>query len=261
MPEWRLGTMGFGYAEWAKVFYPHGMKAGEYLGWYSQHFDAVELDTTFHAAPTGDRVRHWASLTPANFRFTAKAPRTVTHDAPLETAGPLMLSFLDAVRSFGDKLGAVLLQFPPTFAANRFGALDEFLGKLPTDIRYAVEFRHPSWRISQRTEDMLHRHRAAWVSVDYTGEKAEVRSTTDFLYIRWIGEHDRFTDKDHEQLDMTERLEWWKARILGAPNIQTVYGFFNNDYSGYSVATCDRFKRILGVSSLRPAIQRDLFHS
>lgn len=260
MPQWRLGTMGFGYSEWTNVFYPRGMKAGEYLGWYAQHFDTVELDTTFHAAPTADRVRHWASLTPSGFRFTAKAPRAVTHDAPLETTAATMLAFLDALRNFGDKLGVVLLQFPPTFAANRFGALDEFLGKMPTDLRYAVEFRHPSWRVSQRTVEMLRHHRVAWASVDYVGEKAEIRPTTDFIYVRWIGEHARFPDMNHEQLDMTERLEWWKARIAEVPGVETVWGFFNNDYSGYSVATCERFKRIIGLSPMRPAMPRDLFH-
>lgn len=260
MPDWRLGTMGFGYSEWNGVFYPRGMKAGEYLGWYAQHFDAVELDTTFHAAPTADRVRHWASMTPAQFRFTVKTPRAVTHDAPLETGLATMLSFLDAVRAFGDKLGAVLLQFPPTFAANRYAALNELLGKLPTDLRYAVEFRHPSWRVSQRTADMLHHHRAAWVSADYPGDRPEVRPTTDFLYGRWIGEHDRFPEKDHEQLDMTERLEWWKTRLLAAPGIQTIYGFMNNDYSGFSIATCERFKRVIGLPLMRPQVQRDLFH-
>lgn len=252
--------MGFGYSQWAGTFYPKGMKAGDYLSWYAQYFDTVELDTTFHAMPTASRVRHWASMVPANFRFTAKAPRAVTHDAPLEKGWGPMMAFVDAMRECESKLGVILLQFPPTFAANRFAALEDFLGKLPTDVRFAVEFRHPSWRVSERTETMLRRHRVAWTAVDSVNEKAEVRPTTDFLYVRWIGEHGRFTELNHEQLDMTERLEWWKPRLADAAGVETIFGFFNNDYSGYSVATCNRFKRILGLPVLAPRGTGELFH-
>ena len=59
---------------------------------------------------------------------------------------------------------------------------------------------------------------------------------------------------------MTERLEWWKAQLLKAAGIDTVYGLFNNDYSGYSVATCDRFKRVLGLPVTQSKGMGDLFH-
>ena len=57
MPDWRLGTMGFGYKEWAGAFYPPGTKPAEYLSYYARHFNAVELDTTFYAIPPPGRTR------------------------------------------------------------------------------------------------------------------------------------------------------------------------------------------------------------
>ena len=71
----RIGTCGWSYKEWSGVFYPRGMKPGEYLSYYSEQFDSVELDTTFHAVPPPERVRRWASVTPKHFQFCVKAPR------------------------------------------------------------------------------------------------------------------------------------------------------------------------------------------
>jgi uncharacterized protein YecE (DUF72 family) len=243
--HWHLGTMGFSYSEWSGVFYPRGTKPGDYLAHYARHFDALELDTTFHAVPPVERVRRWADATPAEFRFCAKTPRAVTHDASLDRGVLPMLQFLDVMRGLGEKLAVVLLQFPPTFTAREAPRIDEFLGQMPSDVRFAAEFRHPSWR-AERTAEILSQHRVAWVAVDFEGELAEIRPTTDFLYVRWIGAHNRFEEKDREQLDMTERLEWWRDRIAAA-GVPTVYGFFNNDYSGYSIATCNRFKQVAGV--------------
>src|SRR5688572_19946054 len=114
--NYRLGTMGFSYADWAGgVFYPPGLKPGEYLSHYAKYFDAVELDTTFHATPPPERFRRWADVTPAGFRFAVKTPKSVTHELPPDKAIGGMHAFLDAARRLGEKLGVVLLQFAPSF--------------------------------------------------------------------------------------------------------------------------------------------------
>src|SRR3954447_15931011 len=118
--EWRVGTMGFSYADWAGVFYPTGMKAGDYLAHYAKYFDAVELDTTFHAAPPPERFRRWADVTPGGFRFAVKTPKTVTHEVAPDRAIGAMHEFVDAARTLGEKLGVVLIQFAPHFEADKF---------------------------------------------------------------------------------------------------------------------------------------------
>jgi uncharacterized protein YecE (DUF72 family) len=130
MDNWRLGTMGFSYAEWADLFYPRELKPGDYLAYYAKHFDAVELDTTFYAVPPVDRVRRWADVTPDDFRFSVKTPRAVTHDQSLEKGVQSMLQFIDVMRALGRKLGVVLLQFPPSFTIREMGKLDRFLEHL-----------------------------------------------------------------------------------------------------------------------------------
>jgi uncharacterized protein YecE (DUF72 family) len=252
MPTWRLGTIGFGYSDWQGPFYPDGVKPPDYLSFYAKHFDTLELDTTFHAAPTPDRVRKWAGAVPEDFRFCVKTPKDITHGPPpLSRRTPQMLDFLNVLRGLGDKLGVVLLQFPPSFDTSEARDLEKFLKALPPDIRYALELRHGSWN-TDRTAALLRDHRCAWVVADYLDEPWEVRPTTDFLYARWIGVHGRFPKLDREQIDVTERLEWWKEKLLAVKGVDTVWGLMNNDYSGYAVETCNKMKRALGLPVVAP---------
>ena len=262
--DWRLGTMGFSYADWSGPFYPPGTKPGEYLAFYARHFNAVELDTTFHATPPRERVRRWADVTPDDFRFCVKAPRTVTHHLPLSKAAPAMLEFLDVMGEFRDKLSVVLFQFPPGFGSSGFDALRLLLDTLPTAPRFAIEFRHESWwsdEYRDRTAEMLAERRVCWTSAEYVAEPREVRPTTDFLYVRWIGEHGRIKTMSHVQVDVTARLRWWKDQLSSqAVSSLPVFGFFNNDFSGYAIETCNQFKSMLGLSTdPRPETGTTLF--
>lgn len=249
MPDWRLGTIGFGYPDWEGVFYPPGMKSTDYLAFYAKHFDTLELDTTFHASPTPERVRRWAEAVPRAFRFCVKTPKDVTHGpAPLMARMGAMQNFLEAVRGFGEKLGVVLLQFPPGFDGGRCGELADFLTALPRDLRFAVELRHVSWNTSD-AEALLRERNCCWVTADYFEEPWPLRATADFLYIRWIGIHGRFPTLSHERLDTTARLQWWKGlieKIRG--DGMTVWGLTNNDYSGYAIATANRMKQLVGLA-------------
>jgi uncharacterized protein YecE (DUF72 family) len=250
--DWRLGTMGFSYADWAGVFYPPGMKAGDYLGHYAKYFNAVELDTTFHATPPPERFRRWAEVTPADFRFAVKTPKAVTHEVSPDKAVGGMNAFLDAARHLGDKLGVVLMQFAPSFEIAQLKPLATLLAALPNDVRFAVEFRNRTWG-SQRTLDLLREHRCALVTAEYLTRPGRVHVTTDFLYLRLIGQHERFKELNHEQLDVGESLAWWKAQVESVGDqVRTTWGFFNNDFSGYSVATCNRLKRLLGLPATDP---------
>ena len=254
MPHWRLGTIGFGYDDWHGPFYPKEIKAPDFLSFYATHFDTLELDTTFHAAPTPERVRRWADAVPEGFCFCVKTPKDVTHaPPPLSPRADEMLSFLDVTRAFGTKLGVVLLQFPPSFDAGDARELEKFLDRLPTDLRYALELRHGSWNTGA-TAELLRNHRCCRVAGDYFDEPWDVPATTDFLYVRWIGVHGKFPTLDRERVDVTDRLAWWKQRIEAtAKDVTTVWGLVNNDYSGFAVATANRMKRLVGL----PVKERD----
>ena len=280
--ELRFGTMGFGYADWDGVFYPPAVKGPGRLRRYAAEFDAVELDSTFHAIPAAAHVRKWAAVTPDAFRFTAKMPRSVTHaiDRPLNSAESLREAFvfIETMRLLGEKLAAVLVQFPPSFGPGRFGELAAFLGGLPGDARYAIELRNDAWW-HPATADLFKKHNAAWVVADEVPE-AEGRlppddpaatyrprraiRTADWFYLRWIGVHEQFgkdARKDCQRFDPAPRLAAWAekiGRLADSGKVRQIYGFFNNDYSGHSPENVRALRRLTGQPA-KPVAPASLF--
>lgn len=253
--------MGFSYPDWSGPFYPPGLKAGEYLSYYAKFFSALELDTTFYAAPPPERVKKWRDETPAGFRFCLKTPRAITHDTPLVAGARPMAEFVDACRVFEEKLGVVLIQFAPTFTADNLQTVDSFLATLPNDVKFAVEFRHRSWGKTE-TLQMLRERKCAFVSAEYASRPSRVFATTEFLYLRLIGVHNQFATHTREQVDAAERLTWWKDAVeKSLPPPREIWAFVNNDYAGYSPATAHHLRQMLGLPSTDPSVGKtgDLF--
>ncbi len=254
--DWRIGTIGFSYADWRDVFFAAGTSPSDYLSSYSTAFDSVELDTTFHAIPTPDRVKKWVDAVGDGFTFAVKTPKHITHDAPIAFGLPPMKEFLRALRPMQhtNKLGPILLQFSPALTITEFPNIELFLKDLPTDFRYALEFRHPSWEI-QRTFDLLKHHRCCWVTGDYGTDPFPIHATTDFLFLRLMGIREQFPKFDHERLDMSDRLQWWTEQLLAAANqtVRTVYAFCADDYAGHAPATANRLRRLVGLPVHVPA--------
>mgnify|MGYP005838305691 CR=1 FL=1 len=260
--DWRLGTVGFGYKDWVGPFYPTGAKPATYLNTYAQSFNAVELDTTFYGPPDADKVRRWANTVPVNFIFCPKTPRRITHD--LRLTGPALIemhAFLSAIREFEHRLGPILIQFPPDFSPAESATLSDFLRRLPAGLRYAIEFRHRAW-YDGPAQNLLPAFNIAWVTADYPTTPRVLTHTADFLYLRFLGEHGKYQIKTHEREDRTADLQfWWQQLQPALPHVTHVYGFFNNDYSGFSPATCNRFKQLVGLptTNIQPGQQLSLF--
>lgn len=259
MTTWHLGTMGFAYEPWRGVFYPASASSRHYLAHYSQVFNAVELDSTFYGAPRASTLQQWAAQTPPDFQFCPKTPREITHERSLaldEGAGDAMTAFLDTLRLMGRKLGPVLIQLPPSFGPDKEPTLRGFLAGLPGDLRYAVELRHRGWYVPE-TADLLAELGMAWVVLDYLDLPRQVQLTTDFVYVRWVGQHGRWEQRGREEIDVTPRLQWWWEQLqprLG--QIDAIYGFFNDDFAGYAPASCNRFKAIARLPVIEPEIPR-----
>ena len=260
--------MGFSYADWSDVFYPVMMPARNYLSYYSRIFNAVEIDSTFYGTPRQQTIKRWATSTPPGFVFCLKTPRTITHESELTDAGEEMRLFIERVKLLGDKLGVVLLQFPPSFSVVRLPALETFINKLPRDIRFAVEVRDPSW-YGMDTKDnppalanILRKENICWAVTDYPNVPGRITLTSDFLYIRWIGQHGSFDRHSYERIDRSERLQdWWEYIQNYLDRTFSVFGFTNNDYAGFAPATANRFKQIAGlpVTDFTPPKQATLF--
>ena len=247
MNHWYLGTIGFSYKDWLGSFYPTGTSQRMYLSYYSKLFNAVELNTTFYSLPNQATFQSWLNASPAEFRFCLKTPRRITHELGLRGAQGLMMEFIDSLHTLGEKLGPILIQLPPKYTQENYTVLSKFLESLPSTYQYAIEFRNASW-YNGKTTSLLSQYRVCWVSSEFPNLPKEIILTSNFLYFRWIGVNGMYQNHTHERVDKTNELRWWlKAISPISEQVQTVYGFFNNDYAGFAAGTCKRFKLIAGL--------------
>ncbi len=141
VPGLYVGTSGFSYPSWRGAFYPEKSKPGEFLRFYSERLPSVELNTSFYQLPAEEQFRTWADQAPPEFRFAVKMSRRITHFGGLDQVG----TFCERVRALGEKLGPVLIQYPPTRPRDD-GLLRLMLDSIDPELEYAFEFRHESWR-------------------------------------------------------------------------------------------------------------------
>lgn len=224
-----LGTSGWDYTEWVGRFYPH-RDVADRLRYYANVFPAVEVNSTFYRLPTVATVASWARRTPKGFRFTAKFPRTITHELRLIGAGDELGRFLRVLAPLREahKLAAVLLQLPPSLAFEP-ATVRAFYALLPSDLPVAVEFREPSW-LSDASFDLLREFHLAHVVVDEPALPVRLDVTAPIAYVRWHG-HGRPLWYDYTY--SAEELHPWVDRLHAlAQRAETVYGFFNNHFRG-----------------------------
>jgi uncharacterized protein YecE (DUF72 family) len=159
------GTSGFSYATWKGKFYPATLPGAKMLAYYAERLNGVELNGSFYRTPPESAMLKWAATTPRGFLFCMKANRGLTYSAEGFDRVGLARILGERLAPMQDRLGPVLLQFPPTRQLN-LNLLDSLLGALGRPA--AVEFRHESW-FSDDTYRILRAHRGALVVTD--GEK------------------------------------------------------------------------------------------
>jgi uncharacterized protein YecE (DUF72 family) len=154
-----IGTSGWAYKEWKPDFYPEDLPQRLFLRHYSSVLTACEINATHYRLQAPETVARWAEQTPEHFRFAAKAHRRLTHGRDLAADGAwfaFLDRFLAQLEPLGHRLGALLIQFPPTRTRDD-RALERALDAIPEGIPYAVEFRHESWSDPQVTERVARR--------------------------------------------------------------------------------------------------------
>jgi len=199
MGRFHIGLSGYSYKPWQGEgrFYPPELKAREFLGYYASRFPAVEMDGTWYRMPAESSIQTWLDQTPDDFLFSPKMHRSVTHMKRLKPES------YDSARFFvhrleplarARKLGPILVQLPPNLKTDP-ARLEAFLAAAPTTIssadpgapatpiRYAIEFRNPTWE-SDDIGRLLHAGKAAWVAADTDEAPAQRRDTSDFIYVR-----------------------------------------------------------------------------
>ena len=129
----KIGTSGWSYPSWRPGFYPEGLAPAEFLPFYAEQFDTVELNSTGYRLPSEDQFRRWGEAVPEGFRFAVKLPLL-----RLDRVTP----FLERVVALGDRLGPVRIVVE---AARDEGLVSFVEGSTPPGIELAWDFRHETW--------------------------------------------------------------------------------------------------------------------
>ena len=140
-----LGCPMWGYKEWVGNFFPAHTSANDFLRIYSKKLSAVEGNTVFYALPSSETIARWCQETPPTFRICPKVSRSINHAARLEDSRRETLFFVERMRGLGTRLGPIFLQLPPSFGPTQLPQLEAFLDYWPTDVRLAIEVRHPDF--------------------------------------------------------------------------------------------------------------------
>jgi uncharacterized protein YecE (DUF72 family) len=288
----RIGTSGWSYptgkGTWNGLFYPatRSKRAGtagfDELRFYAEHFDTVEVNSTFYGQPRAEVTRGWAERTPSGFEFSVKLYQKFTHPKMFRAAAlkaapgsdGALLDFLaqvtrsdiddfragvDPLASAG-KLGAVLAQFPPSFKASHQSReyLAQLLGAL-SDYPVAVELRHKSWSDGLAdTLALLNGAGAAWVQIDepkfrLSIEQNYLPNVTSFYYLRLHGRnaaawwrHEKSEDR-YDYLYSGDELRAF-ADVAGAAKqlVRKSYLYANNHFASKSVVNAVMLKAQLG---------------
>jgi uncharacterized protein YecE (DUF72 family) len=281
MSEVRIGTSGWNYpggqGTWSGIFYPDQSGARkrapklDELAFYAEHFDTVEINSTFYRPPSAAAARGWAERTPPNFEFSLKLFQKFTHPGMFEKAtgaNPFDLgqkdvdefrAGLDPLASAG-KLGALLAQFPASFKNEPDSrGYVEWLLEAFKDYPVAVELRHRTWSDDPAdTLRLLDAFGAAWTQIDEPKFRLSIRQSLlpnvrTFYYLRLHGRnaaqwwsHRNSEDRYNYLYTAEELAPFAEAAEAASREVRKAYVYANNHFSAKSVANAAILKHQLG---------------
>jgi uncharacterized protein YecE (DUF72 family) len=223
----RIGCSGWSYPHWRKRFYPEKLPVREQFDYYTQHFDTVELNNSFYRQPPPERFVAWREQAPTGFLFAVKGSRYVSHVKRLAVEQRSIDLVVESARGLGDKLGPILFQLQANFHLD-LERLQRFLGMLPNDERFTLEFRHDSWLVPAVFE-LLRSHRIALTIPDHPKMPKSFEITSDFTYVRMHLPPHGLGYGRQALVPWADRVVVWRRNGLA------VFVYFNNDMEGHAI--------------------------
>jgi uncharacterized protein YecE (DUF72 family) len=237
-----IGTSGYTYQHWRKVFYPGDLKPNKWLEFYTQHFNTVELNVTFYRLPSKKVFRGWHNKTPRNFKFVIKGSRFITHIKRLKDPKEPLKIFFENAAGLEDKLLCVLWQLPPSSKCDlqRLENFVKILKKNYSHCLHSFEFRNQSW-FNKEVFSLLKNNDMNLCIADSPDFPAHEIITSSFLYLRFHGGKilygSRYSTK--ELKSWAEKAKTWLKKT------NFLLAFFNNDAHGFAIKNALKFKELL----------------
>jgi uncharacterized protein YecE (DUF72 family) len=236
-----IGTSGWSYNHWQGVLYPHDIPLRDRLAYYVEHFQTVEVNSTYYRWPPDTTFASWQRRIPDNFLMTVKAPRGLTHATRLYAPERWLERVRRGMEILGQQRGVLLVQLPPDMAYDHPRLL-YFLQQSPAGLRIALEFRHPSWH-REEVFTLLEQHGVAYCIMSGAGLPCIMRTTAPFVYVRLHG-----PDPQHMYAGSysDDDLRWWASRIWEWVSLgREVFVYFNNDGYGNAVRNALTLRHVM----------------
>ena len=233
-----LGCAKWGLKEWAGLLYPVGTLEKDFLRYYVQQFNCIELNALFYRLPPKSLIKRWVNIAGESFRFCPKFSNSISHVRQLKFAGWATDLFVDHALAFGTKLGPCFLQLSDRFGVERFQDLKDYLNNLPSNFKTCVELRNPAWfRNIQQVENtfsLMNILTLTAVITDTPGRRdcLHMRLTSPTVFIRFAGNNVAGSDQS--------RIDAWAGRIKAwiDSGITEVYFYVHNHNGKYLLELC-----------------------
>lgn len=257
MAEVLIGTSGFYYDDWKGIFYPEGLHKRDYLEYYANHFQTLELNYTYYRLPETKQSQKMVSRSSGKIDFVVKAFRGITHDISKDSITEILPRFIDGIAPFVDRkrLAGILLQFPQSFhytPENRI-YLKSLIEKI-SPLQTFIEFRGKQW-LKESVYKALRELNAGFVCVDEPALPSLIPplsiSTSNLSYIRFHGRNKKNwygTDSRsrYDYLYSEDELEEWLSGIKELKkNTEKLYVFFNNHAKSQAVTNAKMLINLL----------------
>lgn len=220
-----IGCSGFYYKEWKSDFYPEDLPKKDWLSYYADQFNAVEINSSFYKIPDKKDLKNWADKTPADFRFVFKGYQYITHRKKLNVDQRLIHSlhnFYEELSPIEDRIAGILWQFPSNFPYD-FKRIEKFSKHLKLEIPNFFEFRKPDW-FHQEVIDFLDHLGCGFCSVSAPGlQYHDIFPSNDWVYLRLHGKY-----KWYDYLYDESELKEFRDHMENV-NPDQAFVFFNND--------------------------------
>lgn len=165
-PNTYIGCSGFSERLWKGFFYPEDLPSKDYLTYYSERVNSVEVNSTFYRKPTLKTLENWYMRTPQGFKFFIKIPKTISHIQRLKNTKTEVCEFAAHISSgLKEKLSGFLFQMPPSFHFNEEN-LQRVLDTVDKNFLNVVEFRHESWW-NEEVLNSLKQHNIVFCGVSF----------------------------------------------------------------------------------------------
>lgn len=235
-----IGCSGWNYKDWKGEFYPEDLAKKNWLEYYMDIFNTVEVNATFYRLPKDATLEKWKrSAYRKDFNFTLKGSRYVTHMKKLNEPEESIQKFEEAAELMKTKLGCVLWQLPPSLHRDD-EKLEKFCKSLKGSNTNVIEFRHENW-FAGEVYELLDRYKISFCSISTPRFPEEMIVTGKVGYLRMHGKGKKWYDYNYSK----EELRSWKKKIENC-GAEEVYVYFNNDIGANAPANAKELMELFG---------------